>query len=278
MPVKKYKPTTPGQRFHIGLMNDDVTKDTPEKSLTTMKKMKGGRNNMGRVTTRHRGGGHKRRLRDVDFMRKRDGVEGKIAAIEYDPNRSSRIALVHYTDGIKKYIIATKNMTVGDRILSGEEIDIVEGNTLPLKDIPEGTFIHNIEFRPGAGGKIARAAGTYCQIIAKEGQKAHVRMPSGEVRLININCRATIGQVGNEDHAHVSLGKAGRKRWMGIKPTVRGTVMNPCDHPHGGGEGKNKTSGRHPVSPWGTPAKGGKTRNKRKSNKDIVSDRRRKRR
>lgn len=278
MPVKKYKPTTPSQRFHIGLMNDDVTKDKPEKSLTTMKKMKGGRNNMGRVSTRHRGGGHKRRLRDVDFMRKRDGVEGKIAAIEYDPNRSSRIALVHYTDGIKKYIIATKNMTVGDRILSGEEIDIVEGNTLPLKDIPEGTFIHNIEFRPGAGGKIARAAGTYCQIIAKEGQKAHVRMPSGEVRLININCRATIGQVGNEDHAHVSLGKAGRKRWMGIKPTVRGTVMNPCDHPHGGGEGKNKTSGRHPVSPWGTPAKGGKTRSKKKSNKDIVSDRRRKRR
>lgn len=278
MPVKKHKPTTPGQRFYISLNNDDVTKDKPERSLTTTKKQKGGRNNMGRVSTRHRGGGHKRRLRDVDFMRKRDGVEGKIAAIEYDPNRSSRIALVHYTDGIKKYIIATKNMTVGDRILSGEEIDIVEGNTLPLKHIPEGTFIHNIEFRPGAGGKIARSAGTFAQIIAKEGEKAHVRMPSGEVRLININCRATIGQVGNEDHAHVSIGKAGRKRWMGIKPTVRGTVMNPCDHPHGGGEGKNKTSGRHPVSPWGTPAKGGKTRSKRKSNKEIVSDRRRKRR
>ncbi|MCK5845768.1 MAG: 50S ribosomal protein L2, partial [Victivallales bacterium] len=198
-----------------------------------------------------------------------------------DPNRTSRIALIHYVDGVKRYIIATKNMKVGHRIISsavGDDIDIVEGNTLPISEIAPGTLVHNVELRPGAGGKIARAAGMYAQIMAKEGKLAHVRLPSGEVRLVNQKCRATIGQVGNEEHGMVSLGKAGRKRWMGIRPTVRGTVMNPCDHPHGGGEGKNKTSGRHPVSPWGVLAKGGKTRKKSKSNKMIVTSRHKKRR
>ncbi len=281
MGVKKHKPTTPGRRFYIALSNDDITKDKPEKSLTRIKKRNGGRNNTGKLTVRHRGGGHKRRLRDVDFKRVRDGVEGKVAAIEYDPNRSSRIALIHYENGIKSYIIATKNMKVGDRIMSageGAEIDIAEGNALPLSEIPLGTYIHNVEMRPGGGGKLARSAGMYAQIMAKEGKMAHVRLPSGEVRLISIKCRATIGQVGNEDHSHISIGKAGRKRWLGIRPTVRGTVMNPCDHPHGGGEGRNKTAGRHPVSPWGVPAKGGRRRKKSKSNKAIVTSRHKKRR
>jgi len=278
MGVKKHKPTTPGRRYYVALDNAEITRSSPEKSLTRKKKSSGGRNNTGRVTVRHRGGGHKRRLREVDFKRNRDGVEGKVVAVEYDPNRSSRIALIHYENGVKKYVLATKNMKVGDRILSGEDIDIAEGNTLPLRDIPPGTLIHNIEFRPGAGGKIARSAGTFAQIVAKEGKTAHVRMPSGEVRLINTNCRATIGQVGNEEHSNTSMGKAGRQRWLGFRPTVRGTVMNPVDHPHGGGEGKNKSAGRHPVSPWGVPAKGGRTSDKRKSNKAIVTDRRKKKR
>ena len=273
MTLIKSRPTTPGRRFYTGLSTDDITKQSPEKSLTKTKKNKAGRNNMGRVTVRHRGGGHKKRLRDVDFKRDREGVEGKIAAIEYDPNRSSRIALVHYTDGIKKYIIATKNMKVGDRIQSGKGIDVAEGNCLKLRDIPMGGMVHNIEIRPGAGGKVARSAGMSATVLAKEGDYAHVRLPSGEVRLFNLECRATVGQVGNEEHSLISLGKAGRKRWMGIRPTVRGTVMNPCDHPHGGGEGKNKTAGRHPVSPWGVLAKGGKTRRKKKSNKYIVTPR-----
>jgi large subunit ribosomal protein L2 len=273
MTLIKSRPTTPGRRFYTGLSTDDITKQSPEKSLTKTKKNKAGRNNQGRLTVRHRGGGHKKRLRDVDFKRDREGVEGKIAAIEYDPNRSSRIALVHYTDGIKKYIIATKNMKVGDRIQSGKGIDVAEGNCLKLRDIPMGGMVHNIEIRPGAGGKVARSAGMSATVLAKEGDYAHVRLPSGEVRLFNLECRATVGQVGNEEHSLISLGKAGRKRWMGIRPTVRGTVMNPCDHPHGGGEGKNKTAGRHPVSPWGVLAKGGKTRRKKKSNKYIVTPR-----
>ncbi len=278
MALIKSKPTTPGRRFYVGLSNEDITKQKPEKSLTTIKKRNGGRNNQGKVSTRHRGGGHKKRLRDVDFKRERDGVEGKIAAIEYDPNRSSRIALVHYTDGIKKYIIATKNMKVGDRIHSGGGIDVAEGNCLKLRDIPLGGIVHNIEVRPGAGGKVARSAGMSATVLAKEGNYAHVQLPSGEVRLFNLECKATVGQVGNEEHNLVSLGKAGRKRWMGIRSTVRGTVMNPCDHPHGGGEGKNKTAGRHPVSPWGVLAKGGKTRQKKKSSKYIVTPRSKKKR
>ncbi len=276
MALKKSNPTTPGRRFHIGLSNEDVTKDKPEKSLTVTKKKNGGRNNQGRLTVRHKGGGHKRRLRIMDFKRDRDNVEGKIVSIEYDPNRSSRIALVHYTDGVKKYILATKNMKVGSRIKSGPGVEILEGNTLTLSEIPLGSLVHNIEFRPGSGGKAARSAGMSATLLAKEGEQAHVRMPSGEVRLFNLKCRATMGQVGNEEHSLVSYGKAGRKRWLGVKPTVRGTVMNPCDHPHGGGEGKNKTAGRHPVSPWGVPAKGGKTRPRKKSNKSIVTSRKKK--
>jgi len=280
MGVKKYKPTTPGLRYCTVLSGEEITKSRPEKSLTRVKKKSAGRNNTGRITVRHHGGGHKQRLRDVDFKRARRNVEGKVVAIEYDPNRTANLALVHYVDGVKAYVIATKNMKVGDRLTAGggADVDVAEGNSLPLSDIPEGTFIHNIEFRPDGGGKIARAAGVYAQIIAKEGKIAHVRMPSGEVRLINLKCRATIGQVGNEDHAHTSLGKAGRNRWRGIRPSVRGTVMNPCDHPHGGGEGKNKSAGRHPCSPWGVLAKGGKTRKKGKSDKFIVADRRKKRR
>ncbi len=276
MGIKKFKPTTPGRRYYMVLEKDDITKQTPEKSLTTTKKGKGGRNNTGRVTVRHQGGGHKRRLREVDFDRKYDSCAGKIAAIEYDPNRSSRIALVHYENGVKAYILATKNMKVGDKVQSGTGHDIVEGNAMALKDIPLGTFIHNIELRPGGGGKIARAAGMYAQIIAKESEYAHVRLPSGEVRLIHTECRATIGQIGNEEHSTVSIGKAGRMRWMGIKPTVRGTVMNPCDHPHGGGEGRSKCGGRPPCSPWGVHAKGGKTRKKSKNDRFIVTRRKRK--
>jgi len=278
MALKKSKPTTPGRRFYVALSNDDITKDKPEKSLTKVKSRNGGRNNQGKVTLRHRSGGHKKRIRNVDFKRDRDGVEGKVVAIEYDPHRSSRIALVNYTDGVKRYVVATKNMKVGDRIHSGSGIDVSEGNCLELREIPLGAMIHNIEMRPGAGGKIARAAGIYATVVAKEGDYAHVRMPSGEVRLFNLKCRATMGQVGNEEHNLVSLGKAGRKRWKGIRSTVRGTVMNPCDHPHGGGEGNNKSAGRHPVSPWGVLAKGGKTRSKRKSNKYIVTARNKKKR
>lgn len=276
--IIKYKPTTPGRRFMTTLDRSDITKDKPEKSLTTIKKKHSGRNNTGKLTVRHQAGGHKRRLREIDFARRdRDGVDAKIAAIEYDPNRSARIALLHYTDGVKRYILASKGMKVGDLIQNGEKIDINEGNCLPLSDIPLGSFIHNVELHPGRGGALARSAGMYAQIVAKEGNYAHVRLPSGEVRLIHQKCRATMGQVGNEEHSLVCLGKAGRSRWMGIKPTVRGTVMNPCDHPHGGGEGKNKTAGRHPVSPWGVLAKGGKTRSKKKSNKAIITSRKKKR-
>lgn len=278
MAIQKSKPTTPGRRFHSRVSGADITKQEPEKSLTVIKKKNSGRNNMGRVTVRHQGGGHKRRLRIVDFKRTTDGMSGKVAAIEYDPNRSCRLALIHYENGVKAYILATKNMKVGDKVLSGEKIDVAEGNALPLSGIPLGALIHNIEFRPGGGGRAARSAGNYATLIAKEGERAHVRMPSGEVRLFNLRCRATIGQVGNEEHNLASAGKAGRNRWKGRRPTVRGTVMNPCDHPHGGGEGKSKCAGRPPCSPWGVPAKGGKTRSKRKSNKMIVTHRNKKKR
>ena len=277
MPMKQFRPITSSLRFVNLTTKDDVTEETPEKSLTKSKKQKSGRNNTGKVTVRHRGGGHKRRLRKIDFQRNKDGVEGKVVTIEYDPNRTSRIALVHYTDGEKRYILAPKGMKVGQRILSGKGIDINDGNSLPLKDMPLGSIIHNIELNPGRGGQMVRAAGTFAQLIANEGDYATVRLPSGEMRLVKNTCRATIGQMSNEEHGIESLGKAGRRRWRGIRPTVRGTVMNPCDHPHGGGEGKNKSAGRHPCSPWGVLAKGGKTRKKSKASWTIVSARKRKR-
>lgn len=277
MGMKKLNPTTPGQRFANIVSKEDCAKKRPEKALTSHKMQKAGRNNMGLVTVRHRGGGHKKRLRDIDFQRVKDEVDGKIIAIEYDPNRTARIALVHYTDGKKAYILATKGLKVGQRIQSGKAADILEGNAMMLKDLPLGTLIHNIELTPGRGGKLVRAAGTFAQLIANEGDYATVRLPSGEMRLVLNVCRATVGQLGNEEHGVQSMGKAGRVRWRGIRPTVRGTVMNPCDHPHGGGEGKNKSAGRHPVSPWGVLAKGGKTRKPGKQTWMIVAARKRKR-
>ncbi len=251
---------------------EEITKDYPEKSLTVPLKSTGGRNNQGRITVRFRGGGHKRRYRIIDFKRDKWGVPAKVAAIEYDPNRSARIALLHYADGEKRYIIAPEGLKVGDTVMSGPDAEIKVGNALPIKYIPVGTFIHNIELIPGKGGQIARAAGTYAQLMAKEGDYAHVRLPSGEVRLIHVNCMATIGQVGNVDHENIVIGKAGRNRWLGRRPHVRGTAMNPVDHPHGGGEGKTK--GRHPVSPWGWCTKGMKTRKPKKvSDRFIVSRR-----
>ncbi|MEW6202215.1 MAG: 50S ribosomal protein L2 [bacterium] len=276
MGLKRYKPTTSGLRYSVLLSNEDITKQRPDKSLTVTKKRRGGRNADGKVSVRHRGGGHKRRLRLVDIWRDKVDIEGRVTAIEYDPNRSARIALVCYADGEKRYIIAPKGLAVGDHVSSGDNAEISEGCALRLRDIPTGALIHNIEMRPGSGGKVARAAGIFAQILAKEGKYCHVRLPSGEVHLFHQECRATIGQVGNEEHGVTSYGKAGRKRWLGIKPTVRGTAMNPCDHPHGGGEGKNKSAGRHPVSPWGVPAKGGKTRDPHKSNKWIVMKRKKK--
>ncbi len=251
---------------------EEITKDYPEKSLTVPLKSTGGRNNQGRITVRFRGGGHKRRYRIIDFKRDKWGVPAKVAAIEYDPNRSARIALLHYADGEKRYILWPEGLKVGDTVMAGPDAEIKVGNALPIKYIPVGTFIHNIELIPGKGGQIARAAGTYAQLMAKEGDYAHVRLPSGEVRLIHVNCMATIGQVGNVDHENIVIGKAGRNRWLGRRPHVRGTAMNPVDHPHGGGEGKTK--GRHPVSPWGWCTKGMKTRKPKKvSDKFIVTRR-----
>ena len=273
MTLKRYKPLTPGLRYSVLVSNEDITKQRPEKSLTVVKKRMGGRNADGKVSVRHRGGGHKRRLRLVDFWRDKENIEGRVAAIEYDPNRTARIALIYYADGVKRYIIAPKGLSVGDRIQSGADAEIREGCAMRMRDIPAGSLIHNVETRPGSGGKMVRAAGMFAQMIAKEGKYCHVRLPSGEVRLFHQDCRAAIGQVGNEEHGVMSYGKAGRRRWLGIKPSVRGTAMNPCDHPHGGGEGKNKSAGCDPVSPWGVLAKGGKTRHRRKSNKMIVMKR-----
>lgn len=271
MPIKKYKPTTPGRRGMTSLSYEEITTDKPEKSLLQPLKSKGGRNNNGRITTRHQGGGHKRAYRVIDFKRNKDGIPARVATIEYDPNRSANIALLNYADGEKRYIIAPKGLTVGMNIISGEGADIKVGNAMELKDIPEGTFIHNIELRPGKGGQLARSAGASAQILGVEEKYTTVRLASGEVRRILSNCRATIGQVGNEDHSLVNYGKAGRMRWKGVKPTVRGSVMNPNDHPHGGGEGKAPIGRKAPVSPWGQPALGYKTRNKKaKSDKLIV--------
>ncbi|MBP6333283.1 MAG: 50S ribosomal protein L2 [Aminivibrio sp.] len=269
MAIKQFKPYTPGRRFMTVQKNDDLTKKDPERSLLEPLHKKGGRNNRGRITMRHRGGGAHRLYRVIDFKRNKLSVPGKIAAIEYDPNRNARIALVHYLDGEKRYILAPKDLKVGDTIVAGPESDIQPGNALKLKDIPVGTMVHNLELEPGRGGKLVRAAGTSAQLMAKEGKYAYLRMPSGELRLILQECMATIGQVGNEDYENVSLGKAGKTRWLGRRPMVRGMVMNPVDHPMGGGEGRSK-SHKHPVSPWGTPAKGYRTRKNKPSDRLIV--------
>ena len=274
MAVRKFKPTSPGRRFMSVSDFGEVTKSEPEKSLLAPVTKKGGRNNNGRITTRHQGGGHKRRYRMIDFKRTKDGVPAKVHSIEYDPNRSSRIALLHYADGEKRYILAPLRLTVGATVESGTNVDIRPGNALPLSSIPTGTTVHNVELRPGQGGKMVRSAGGSAQLVAKEGGMALLRLPSGEMRRIQATCRATIGQLGNVTHEIESGGKAGRSRWKGKRPTVRGTVMNPVDHPHGGGEGKNK--GSHPVTPWGKPTLGFRTRNKKKaSTNDIVRSRKR---
>ncbi len=273
MGIKKFKPTTPSRRHMTVLTYDQISKKEPEKQLTIPLKKTGGRNVKGRLTVRHHGGGHKRLYRIVDFRRTKDNVPAKVAAIEYDPNRSANIALLHYADGRKSYIIAPNNLKVGDTIVSGPNADIKVGNSLALKDIPVGSLIHNIELRPEKGGQLVRSAGTVAQLMAKEGNYAHIRLPSGEVRLVHINCRATIGQVGNLDHENLTLGKAGRSRWLGIRPTVRGSVMNPADHPHGGGEGRAPIGRKYPVSPWGKIAIGGRTRRKKTSDKMIIRKR-----
>ena len=269
MAIKQFKAYTPGRRNMSIQKNDDLTKKDPERSLLEPLHKTGGRNNRGRITMRHRGGGAPRQYRIIDFKRNKLSVPGKVAAIEYDPNRNARIALIHYLDGEKRYILAPKDIKVGDTIVAGPESDIRPGNALKLKDIPVGTMVHNVELEPGRGGKLVRAAGTSAQLMAKEGKYAYLRMPSGELRLILNECMSTIGQVGNEDYENISYGKAGKTRWMGRRPMVRGIVMNPVDHPLGGGEGKSK-SHKHPVSPWGTPAKGYRTRKKKPSDRMIV--------
>ena len=275
MAIRRYKPTSPGRRFMSVSTFEEVTKDRPEKSLTEKLTKKGGRNNNGRITTRHQGGGHKRRYRIVDFKRVKDGVPAKVAAIEYDPNRSARIALLHYADGAKSYILAPARLAVGATVESGPAADIKPGNALPLANIPTGTMVHGVELKPGQGAKMARSAGASVQLVAKDAPYAVLRLPSGELRRVPLTCRATVGQVGNVDHENVTGGKAGRSRWKGKRPAVRGSAMNPVDHPHGGGEGKSK-GGRHPVTPWGVPTLGKRTRRKHKeSDKLIVRGRRR---
>ena len=271
MAIRKINPTTPGQRGMTVSAFDEITRTTPEKSLTTDLRGKGGRNFTGKITVRHQGGGARRKYRIIDFKRNKDNVPAKVATIEYDPNRSANIALLHYADGEKRYIIAPLGLTVGETVVSGEGADIKVGNALPLASIPVGTMIHCVELKPGKGAQLVRSAGNAAQLMAKEGKYAQVRLPSGEVRLIPLNAKATIGQVGNIDYANIQIGKAGRKRHMGVRPTVRGSVMNPCDHPHGGGEGKSPIGRPGPVTPWGKPALGYKTRKtKNKSDKYIV--------
>jgi len=276
MGLKKYKPTSPGRRFQSVSDFAEITRSEPEKSLLEPLHKTGGRNNNGRITTRHKGGGHKRQYRRIDFKRNKDGIPAKVATIEYDPNRSARIALLHYADGEKRYILAPKGLQVGQQIMSGPTADIVAGNALQIKDIPTGTVVHAVELQPGKGAAMARSAGTSIQLMGKEGDYAILRMPSSEMRRVLVTCRATIGEVGNSDHGNITIGKAGRNRWKGIRPTVRGTAMNPVDHPHGGGEGKNKTAGRHPVTPWGVPTKGHRTRKKGKASDRLIIRRRKK--
>jgi large subunit ribosomal protein L2 len=278
MPIRVYKPTSPGRRGMSGSTFEEITRTEPERSLLAPRPRKAGRNVRGTITVRHRGGGHKRKYRVIDFKRDKFGIPARVASIEYDPNRSARIALLSYADGEKRYIIAPLELKVGDSVMSGPEADIRVGNTLPIADIPVGMLIHNIELEPGRGGQLARAAGASAQLMAKEGQYAHVRLPSGEVRLINTQCLATIGQVGNVDHGHIKLGKAGRARWLGRRPAVRGTVMPPNAHPHGGGEGKAPIGMPGPKSPWGKPTLGYKTRRRKATDKWIVRRRSKKRR
>ncbi|MGI6130167.1 MAG: 50S ribosomal protein L2 [bacterium] len=274
MSIKKYKPTSPGRRFVTGSTFEEITKKQPEKSLLKPLKSHGGRNNKGRMTMRHQGGGHKRRYRVVDFKRDKDGIPAKVAAIEYDPNRSARIALLHYVDGEKRYILSPVGLEVGDMVLSGPEADIKPGNALPLNNIPLGTTVHAVELIPGRGAKLVRSAGTAAQLLAREGRMATLRLPSGETRMVLTNCKATIGQVGNVEHENITTGKAGRARWLGIRPGVRGLAMNPVDHPHGGGEGRAPVGRKVQSTPWGKPARGVKTRKKNKASDRLIIKRR----
>ncbi len=275
MAVRRLNPRSAGVRFQTISGFEELTKKTPEKSLLVSISRKGGRNNNGRITAKRRGGGHRKLYRIIDFKRNKDGIEARVAGIEYDPNRSANIALLIYSDGEKRYILAPNGLTDGDKVMSGEGAEVRKGNCLPLKSIPEGTLIHNIEMRPGKGGQLARCAGTFARLMAKEGKMANLKLTSGEVRLIDVNCRATVGTVGNSEHENITIGKAGRKRWMGVRPRVRAVAMNPVDHPMGGGEGRS-SGGRHPCSPWGVPAKGFKTRNKRKLSSKYILRKRKK--
>ncbi|MFI5367095.1 MAG: 50S ribosomal protein L2 [Candidatus Binatia bacterium] len=271
MPTRQYNPTSAGRRFQSVLDFSEVTDKKPERGLLAPRTRTGGRNALGRMTSRHRGGGHKRRYRIIDFRRDKDQVAAKVAAIEYDPNRSARLALLHYADGEKRYILAPVGLNLGDAVVSGEGADIKPGNAMALRQIPTGTMVHNVELKPGRGGQLVRGAGAAAQLMAKEGTQALLKMPSGELRYVQLSCRATIGQVGNVEHENVSVGKAGRTRWLGKRPHVRGMAMNPVDHPHGGGEGRSK--GNHPQSPWGQPAKGFKTRYNPRTDRFIVKRR-----
>jgi large subunit ribosomal protein L2 len=275
MPIKKYKPTTPARRQYTSVEGDGTTGGKPPKHLVHTKAKRAGRNRDGRITVRHRGGGHRKRVRRVDFRRDKDGIPATVASIQYDPGRSARIALLHYADGERRYIIAPLGLTVGQRVLSGPDAPVRPGNALPLENIPLGAVVHNIELQPGKGGQLARSAGTSAQVLAREGKFAHLRLPSGEVRLVPARCRATIGQVGNVEHENVALGSAGRVRRMGRRPHVRGSAMNPVDHPHGGGEGKAPIGHPGPLTPWGKPTLGAKTRRKKPSDKYVVRRRRR---
>jgi large subunit ribosomal protein L2 len=278
MAVKTYKPTSPSRRGLVGPAFEEITRSSPERSLITALRKKGGRNFRGKITVRHRGGGHKRRYRRIDFKRDKIDIPGRVVSVEYDPNRSARIALVVYADGEKRYIIAPLGLRVGDQVMSGSGAEIRVGNTLPLREIPLGTQVHNIELQPGRGGQLVRAAGVSAQLLAKEGRYATLRLPSGEMRMVLDRCLATVGQVGNVDHNNIKLGKAGRKRWMGFRPTVRGSAMNPNDHPHGGGEGRSPIGMPSPKSPWGKPTLGKRTRGRKPSDKYIVRRRGKKRR
>ena len=275
MAIRKHKPTSAGQRFVVRVVNDELHKGAPHEALTAVLHRRGGRNNQGRITTRHQGGGHKRHYRIIDFKRDKDGIPGRVERLEYDPNRSAHLALVLYADGERRYILAPKGIAVDAPIQSGSEAPIKSGNALPLKSIPVGTLVHCIELKPGKGGQLARSAGASTQIVAREGAYVTLRLRSGEMRKVHVNCRATIGEVGNDEHNLRKIGKAGAQRWRGIRPTVRGVAMNPVDHPHGGGEGRT-SGGRHPVSPWGTPTKGYKTRNNKRTGSMIIRSRKQK--
>lgn len=274
MAIKKFRPTSPALRQMTVLVSDEITCNEPEKSLLVSLKKNSGRNAHGKITVRHRGGGNRRKYRIIDFKRNKDGIPAKVATVEYDPNRTANIALLNYADGEKRYILAPVGIQVGDTLLSGPEADIKPGNAMALKDMPVGTVVHNVELKPGKGAQLVRSAGASAQLMAKEGKTALLRLPSGEMRLVSINCKATIGQVGNLEHGNVVIGKAGRKRHMGIRPTVRGSVMNPCDHPHGGGEGRSPIGRANPVTPWGKPALGYKTRKKNKASDKLIVSRR----